>query len=262
MEILYAFCREVDDVADEESQPVEFRKNQLLLWRQDLDLVFDSNPNAVPHFSVNRELKSIIPHFDLKKDDFLALLDGVESDLFQSRLQTQEDLELYCYRVASAVGLLSIPIFGFSHPSTRDYAIHLGKALQITNILRDIKTDAELGRIYLPIDDLKKFNVSEKQILDGNFDQNLQNLASHYSDIARHYYSLARKSLHKEDQKSMIAAELMGAVYWNILLKLSKRNFNLWDGNPRTKLSKPHKISLIFKTWFNLNFNPNKPNYS
>lgn len=259
MEVLYAFCREVDDVADDESKPVSFREKALNEWKLDLERAY--KPDEKPHFLVNQELQDVLCDFDLKKDDFIALLDGVESDLTQSRIRTREELETYCYRVASAVGLLSIPIFGFNNPKTKEYAVFLGKALQITNILRDVKSDAELGRIYLPAEDLDKFDVSENQILEGQYDRNLENLCRYYANIAIDYYQKAIDSLAAEDRKSMIAAELMGAVYWNILKKLTHREFNLWDGHGRTRLSKPHKIFLIFKTWLQLNFLPKSTNY-
>lgn len=259
MQVVYAFCREVDDVADDESVPVQERKHQLQLWREDLERAFGDHGD--PHFVVNRELRQVLKSFNLQKQDFLDLMDGVETDLEQSRFRTYKDLEQYCYRVASAVGLLSIPVFGFKDPSTRDYAVELGKALQITNILRDIKTDGELGRIYLAQDDLDQFGVSEEQILNGQFSEPLRALSEHYAEKAIGHYRAARKILKPVDRKSMIAAELMGAVYWRILTKLQSRNFNLWDGNGRTRLTKLHKIGLIFRTWFNLNLSPNSRNY-
>lgn len=259
MEVLYAFCREVDDVADDESVPVEVRRESLKAWRQDLDRVYSGDQS--PRFQVNRELVDVLKHFDLKQEDFHALLDGVESDLVQNRLQTRQDLEMYCYRVASAVGLLSIPIFGFTHDSARQYAINLGKALQITNILRDVKTDAELNRIYLPLDELENFGVTESQILNGEYSPAFHNLSRFYAGKALGFYTAARNSLDPSDRPSMIASELMGAVYWEILRKLTRRHFNHWDGHGRTRLTKFHKIFLILRTWFNLKFRPGADNY-
>lgn len=259
MQVLYAFCREVDDVADDESKPVSVRKKSLNDWKLDLQRAYSTDEK--PHFLVNQELQRVLSDFDLKKDDFIALLDGVESDLTQSRIATREELETYCYRVASAVGLLSIPIFGFKSAKTKEYAVLLGKALQITNILRDVKSDAELGRIYLPAEDLEKFGVTEEQILNGHFDKNLNSLCSHYAHIAIDYYKRAFDVLPSEDRKAMVAAELMGAVYWNILKKLAQRKFNLWNGSGRTRLSKSQKLFLILKTWFQLNFLPKSTNY-
>src|SRR4051812_41218205 len=146
MSALYAFCREVDDVADEESAPVVQRRRQLGEWRDDIRRACE---NRSPTFPVNRELQPVIEQYRLRFELFDELLKGCEMDLDTKRYANFEQLELYCYRVASAVGLLSIGIFGYKNPATSEYAIYLGKALQLTNILRDVKTDADRGRIYL-----------------------------------------------------------------------------------------------------------------
>ena len=148
MSALYAFCREVDDVADEESVPVAQRREQLAAWRADIRRACDGE---TPQFPVNRELQVFIRRHKLRFELFDELLKGVEMDLDIKRYADYAELEQYCYRVASVVGLLSIEIFGYQNPATRDYAIHLGKALQLTNILRDVRSDAERGRIYLPL---------------------------------------------------------------------------------------------------------------
>src|SRR5215471_6449978 len=161
MSALYAFCREVDDVADDESTPVERRSEQLAAWRADVRRACDG---AVPQFAVNRELQVVIRNYRLTFELFDDLIRGVEMDLTIKRYETYEKLELYCYRVASVVGLLSIEIFGYRNPACREYAISLGKALQTTNILRDVRTDAERGRIYLPQSELQRFRVSSEEI--------------------------------------------------------------------------------------------------
>jgi 15-cis-phytoene synthase len=145
-------------------------------------------------------------------------------DLDTKRYENFEALELYCYRVASVVGLLSIEIFGYKNPATRDYAVYLGKALQLTNILRDVKTDAARGRIYLPQSELKKFNVSEAEILDSKYSENYFTLAASVAGRAKRFYQLAQKTLPPEDRKSMVAAELMGSVYWQLLQKLERKS--------------------------------------
>src|SRR5271170_500421 len=162
MSALYAFCREVDDVADDESVPPEKRRAALAAWRADVRRACDG---LAPEFAVNRELQPVIAEYHLPFAHFDELIRGVEMDLDIKRYQTYEDLEQYCFRVASVVGLLSVEIFGYQNPACRDYAIYLGKALQLTNILRDVRTDAERGRIYLPLSELKKFNVSPDEIL-------------------------------------------------------------------------------------------------
>src|SRR5208282_4097311 len=163
MTALYAFCREVDDVADCESTPAEKRRDQLADWRADVRRACE---NETPQFVVNRELQPVIAKYRLSFTLFDELIKGCEMDLNIKRYENFEQLELYCYRVASAVGLLSIGIFGYQKPACRDYAIFLGKALQFNNILRDVRTDAERGRIYLPQSELKEFNVREEDILN------------------------------------------------------------------------------------------------
>jgi phytoene synthase len=245
MSALYAFCREVDDVADNENVPTDKRRAQLAEWRDDVKRACENRP---PQFPVNRELQSVNRQFHLPFELFDELIKGCEMDLDTKRYDSFEQLELYCHRVASVVGLLSIEIFGYKNPATRDYAIHLGKALQLTNILRDVKTDAARGRIYLPQSELKKFDVSEAEILGSKFSDNYFALAGSVARRAKYFYSLAQKTLPPEDRKSMVAAELMGSVYWQLLQKLERGKFDVFGSQP-LKLSKPDKLALIFGSW-------------
>ena len=139
MSALYAFCREVDDVADEDAVPAEQRRADLAKWRDDVKCACENQP---PQFTVNQELQPVIQQFSLRFELFDDLLKGCEMDLVRNRYEDFEALEKYCYHVASVVGLLSIEIFGYKNPACRDYAVYLGKALQLTNILRDVKADA------------------------------------------------------------------------------------------------------------------------
>jgi 15-cis-phytoene synthase len=258
MSALYAFCREVDDVADEDSVPVEKRRAQLAEWRADLKRACE---NGSPQFAVNRELQPVIQQFRLLFELFDELIQGCEMDLKIKRYDNLEQLESYCYHVASVVGLLSIEIFGYQNPACRDYAVHLGKALQLTNILRDVRTDAARGRIYLPLDELKKFNVSEDEILNSKFSKNYFALAESVAARAKHFYSLARKTLPPQDRKSMVAAELMGSVYWQLLKKLEASQFNVFGEKP-VRLHKAHKLVLIFRSWLRFVCNSQTPDYS
>jgi phytoene synthase len=245
MSALYAFCREVDDVADEDSVPVEQRCAQLAGWRADVKRACE---NQSPEFPVNRELQPVIRQFRLPFELFDDLLKGCEMDLDTKRYENFEALETYCYHVASVVGLLSIEIFGYKNAATRDYAIYLGKALQLTNILRDVKTDAARGRIYLPLAELKKFNVSEAEILDSKYSDRYFALAESVAARTKNFYRLARKTLPPEDRKAMAAAELMGSVYWQLLQKLERGKFDVFGTRP-LKLGKPRKLALIFQSW-------------
>jgi phytoene synthase len=257
MSALYAFCREVDDVADDESVPAEKRRAQLAEWRNDIQRACE---NGSPKFPVNQELQPVVQNFSLRFELFDELIKGCEMDLEIKRYENFEQLDLYCYRVASAVGLLSIEIFGYKNPAARDYAIYLGKALQLTNILRDVKTDAARGRIYLPLAELKKSGVGEKDILRSNYSENFRALAENVAARAEDFYALAQKTLPPEDRKSMVAAELMGAVYWRLLQKLERQQFNVFGPQP-VRISRPQKLLLIFRAWLHFVSGSKTANY-
>jgi len=245
MAALYAFCRAVDDVADEDSVPVADRRTRLAAWRADIRRSCDNRP---PEFPLNREFQKVILQYRLPFELLDELIKGCEMDLDKTRYASFEELELYCHRVASVVGLLSIEIFGYRNPACRDYAVALGKALQLTNILRDVKNDAARGRIYLPQTELQACQVSETEIFESKFSERYFALASRVADRAKHFYEQARAMLPAEDRQAMVAAELMGSVYWRLLRKLEHGRFDVFG--PRTlKLSKPHKIMLIFNSW-------------
>ena len=262
MSALYAFCREVDDVADEDSVPVEKRRAQLAAWRADIRRACENQPSksGTPEFPVNREFQPVIQKFKLPFALFDELIKGCEMDLDTLRYENVEALEKYCHRVASVVGLLSIEIFGYKNKACRDYAVYLGKALQFTNILRDVKNDAARGRIYLPLDELKKFAVTEAEILNGEYSENYRALAASLAARARAFYELARLTLPPEDRRAMVAAELMGAVYWQLLRKLEAKKFNVFGPQP-VRLGKPQKLALIFRSWLRFAIGSTAPNY-
>jgi 15-cis-phytoene synthase len=257
MAALYAFCREVDDIADEQSIPVADRRAQLSDWRED---VRSACGLGSPRFPVNRELQPVIHEYHLPFDLFDALLQGVEMDLEIDRYKDYDQLELYCYRVASVVGLLSIEIFGYSNPACRDYAVHLGKALQLTNILRDVSGDAKRGRIYLPLSELSRFGVTPEAILRQEYASGYFALASSVAARARQFYQRAREALPAADRRAMAAAELMGSVYWRLLLKLERKRFNVFHPEP-VRLNKGHKLMLVLRAWCRFASNAVSPNY-
>jgi phytoene synthase len=257
MSALYAFCRAVDDVADEDSAPVAKRKDELAMWREDIRFACE---NGKPQFVLNQEFAPVIQQFKLPFALFDELIKGCEMDLEKLRYENYEELELYCYRVASVVGLLSIEIFGYKNSACHDYAIHLGKALQLTNILRDVKNDAARGRIYLPQSELKKFGVTDTEILAGKFSENYFALARSVAERAKYFYGRAQQVLPPEDLRAMVAAELMGSVYWQLLLKLEHGRFDVFGLQP-LKLSKPHKLALIFKSWLRHAAGSTSPSY-
>ncbi|HEX4119897.1 MAG TPA: presqualene diphosphate synthase HpnD [Verrucomicrobiae bacterium] len=257
MSALYAFCREVDDVADDESRPLEDRRADLGAWRKDVRLACDGGS---PQFAVNRELQPVIAQYHLPYGYFDELVQGVEMDLDINRYKTYEELELYCYRVASVVGLLSIEIFGYRNPECRPYAIALGKALQLTNIVRDVRGDAERGRIYLPLCELERHNVSAGEILGLKYSDRYARLAASVANKAKAFYAEAARTLPKVDRRAMIAAELMGSVYWRLLMELEGRRFDVFGGVV-VRLNRGQKLALIFRTWTRLAIGATAPNY-
>src|SRR5205809_326764 len=257
MSALYAFCREVDDVADNETLPVPERRQRLELWRTDVQ---KACAGQSPELPVNRELQTFIERYRLPFHLFDELIRGVEMDLDTKRYDTYEDLEKYCYRVASVVGLLSIEIFGYTDPATRAYADSLGKALQLTNILRDVRADAERGRIYLPRAELARFKISEDEILRLKYTERFYELASDVAQHARAFYQRAREILPEQDRRSMAAAELMGSVYWRLLRKLELQRFDVFGPNP-TRVSSGQKLLLILRTCYRMLSGAVVPNY-
>ena len=257
MSVLYAFCREVDDVADEDSRPVEERRVALAEWREDVRCACNGGD---PQMVVNRELRPVAEKYRLPFELFDELIRGVETDLDQDRYETLEELDKYCYRVASVVGLLSIEIFGYRDTSSRDYAVHLGKALQITNILRDVRNDAERGRIYLPLEELERYGVDEESLLALHYSSEFHQAAACMAVRARVHYQKASALLPVQDRRAMVAAESMGAVYWNLLRELERSRFQVFAG-PQVRLGKLRKLWLVLRTWLRIRLGSSKPNY-
>jgi 15-cis-phytoene synthase len=257
MAALYAFCREVDDVADDEGIATDERRKRLAAWRDD---VARACRGAEPRFAVNRELRDAIDRYRLPFEHFDELIRGVEMDLDIHRYPTYALLDQYCHRVASIVGLLSIEIFGYRNPACRDYAVALGRALQLTNILRDVGSDAQRQRIYLPLEELDRFKVQPDEILQRRDSDRFRQLAACVAERARAWYRTAHKSLPPDDRRSMIAAELMGSVYWRLLEKIEARRFDVLAA-PAARLSKRQKLYLVFRTWFRVVTGRSIPNY-
>jgi phytoene synthase len=242
---LYAFCREVDDVADEDTVPVEERRRSLAEWREDVKRVCEGGEGVMP---VNRELAEVVRRYGLPFGLFDELLMGVEADLDILRYETYDEVEEYCYRVASVVGLLSIEIFGYVDSGCREYAVSLGRALQWTNILRDVGNDAKRGRIYLPREAMMRHGVTEEEIFAGQYSDRFLALAREIGERARGYYGEARRLLPEGDRRRMVAAELMGSVYWRLLSRLERSGYAVLGEKPQG-LSKVHKVWLILRSW-------------
>ena len=239
--IVYAFCRLADDIVDDTPKTAPA---QLAALRQELEQVFGGTPET----ELGKDLQKVIKKFPIPKNYFFDLLDGVESDLKTPvRCQTQEDLNWYMYRVASVVGLMCIEIFGYKKPASKEYAVTLGYAVQLTNILRDIAEDVKINRIYLPLEDLQKFKVTEEDILTLKHTAEVKNLFDFELDKAQQLYNKARELLPKEDFKTLLAARAMGAIYEEILFKLKQKSCLPYE--KKIKLSKWTKVWILFKTW-------------
>ncbi len=190
MSIFYAFCRVVDDVADSTELPIEEKQRQLGEWRKEIHRAYMDTPLT----PLGREMAQIIRTYLIAPTPLEEILNGMEMDMSILRYPNFALLEQYCYRVASAVGLVSIDIFGCRQAQTREYAVALGMAFQLTNILRDVKKDASFGRIYLPLDELAAFGVTESDITEGRFSENMRQLFRFQHHRARHYYAKAHGS--------------------------------------------------------------------
>ena len=238
---VYAFCRFIDDIADDES----IREPAALLtrWREELDRVYA----GVPTRALSRALADSARRFAIPRVHFEEIIAGVEMDLSRTRYQTFEDLRPYCYRVASALGLICIEIFGYRNPSAKTYAENLGLALQLTNILRDVREDAARGRIYLPLEDLARFNVSEDEILGGVYSSNFVSLMDFEAKRARELYTAAQMALAAEDRSTLLTAEAMRLIYGALLERIIKSNYRVLDR--RHRLSAPHKLYLVGRAW-------------
>lgn len=238
---VYAFCRFIDDIADDES----IREPALLLrrWREELDRAYA----GVPTRALSRALADSARRFAIPRELFEEIINGVETDLSRKRYQTFEELRPYCYRVASALGLICIEIFGYRNPSAKLYAENLGLALQLTNIIRDVGEDAARGRIYLPLEDLARFNVSEDEILGGVYSPNFVSLMDFEARRAQQLYAKAQSALAPEDRATLLTAEAMRLIYAALLERIIKSNYRVLDR--RQSLSAPHKLYLVGRAW-------------
>jgi 15-cis-phytoene synthase len=242
---LYAFCRVVDDCVDESDGEGEAGLER---WLAEVHRAYAGRPET----ELGRELAETVARFPVPRGCFEDVVAGCRMDLTTHRYATFADLRIYCERVASAVGLASIEVFGYDDPRTREYAVELGLALQLTNILRDVSPDAERDRLYLPLEDLARFGVAEAEVLAAARDPRaprpagLGRLLAFEADRARSHYAAAAGRLPARDRRSMLAAEIMGAIYRAVLEEWAARGHPV--GGDRVALGKPRKIWLALRT--------------
>ena len=240
---LYAFCREVDDVVDEIKEPSVARM-KLVWWREQVDELYHGGNPAHP---VLKALKPHIKAYDLRYEELLAIIDGMEMDLEQSRYQNWEELKNYCWHVASVVGILSAKIFGQTQAQTTEFATQLGLAFQMTNIIRDVGDDARRGRIYLPQDELAQFEVRPQEIFDGQYSTRFEALMQYQSQRAHEYYRLAAGTLPEADRRAQRPGLLMAAIYHTLLHEIDRDRWDVLD--KRISLTPIRKFWLAWKTW-------------
>ena len=238
---VYAFCRFDDDIADDESRGDP--AGLLARWRDELEAVY----SGVPTHPIGCALADAVRRFALDKQNFLDLIRGVEMDLTRRRYATFDELYEYCYLVASTVGLLCIAIFGARYAGARDYAIDLGIAFQLTNILRDVDEDARRGRIYLPLEDLRRFGCREEDLLGGRYTPRAGALMAFECGRARAYYLRARSALVPEDRSAMAPAEAMRMIYERLLARIEAQHFDVFG--QRVTLPMYEKVTLALTAW-------------
>jgi phytoene synthase len=246
MYTIYAFCKAVDSAVDEPpagSNP----KDELRRWRRELDAVYGGTPTLPITVSLAHHVKAL----SIPKAYFEELVKGVEMDLSNNRYATFDELSLYCYRVASVVGLICLHIFGTTSPRAQDYAVSLGMAFQLTNILRDVGTDAIENRVYLPLDDLRNCNYSEKALLQKTYSPEFKTLMQQEAARARQYYEKARAALAAlppSERRALIVAEIMRGIYSRILDKIERSGYQVFG--PRISLSTTHRLAIALSIWF------------
>jgi len=251
---VWDFCRAVDDAVDEAEPEGQWplgaearqkAEQELALWRGELAHCFDAA--GQPETSQGRTLQPLVSVFDLPRQPFEDLIDGVAMDLARDRYDTIEELLEYCRRVASAVGLVCIEIFGCRDARSREYAINLGLALQLTNIVRDVGVDLSHGRVYLPQEDLRRFGCSEEALTRGVVTPPVRALLAFEIARAREYFVRASLALPRSDARRLVAAEIMGAIYQDILRRIEANDYDVFTQVVR--VPRPARLLLALTTW-------------
>ena len=242
---VWDFCRAVDDAVDEpgDRDPAA----ALEQWRAEVGRLYDGREPATPQ---GTNLAPFIRTFALPRSAFEDLIDGVAMDLQRMRYDTFDELRQYCLRVASAVGLICVEIFGYRDLQTRDYAIDLGIALQLTNIIRDVATDLERGRLYIPTEDLRRFGCTEEDLQSGRLDEKVRQLLAFQVQRARRFYRKADAALPRRDERRMVAARIMGAIYFDLLRAIERAGYDVF--RRRVRVARPRQAIIAAFTWLRI----------
>lgn len=243
MHTVYAFCRITDDIADSLEESDEEKLIKLELWKSELTNALKSNSK----FELLNNLSAVIKDFNMSTEPFFDLIEGVKMDLTKKRYATFDELKIYCYRVASTIGLMSIELFGYQNPKSREYAYNLGIAMQLTNILRDLKTDAEQDRIYIPQEDLQKFNYSEEDLKKYIYNDSFIELMKFESSRAEYFYQKADEHFQNDDSKVLAMGKAMQEIYFKILQRIKKNKFDVFTKN--NNLNQFERIFIATKNY-------------
>ena len=238
----YAFCREVDDVVDE-CTDLDVARTKLAWWRTAVAAVYEGKAKH----PVALALTALLPEFNIEEARLYEIIDGMEMDLTQHRYADFSALQKYCYRVASVVGLVSAEIFGHSHPDTLKYAENLGMAFQLTNIIRDVGEDARRDRIYIPVDELARFNVTAADIMHARHSEAFVQLMQFQVERALNYYRDAMNFLPQQDRRSQRPGLVMAAIYRTLLEEIRADGMQVL--NQRTSLTPLRKLWIAWRTW-------------
>lgn len=238
----YAFCRLIDDMADDPVRNLSSKRRELARWRRSLRGASADEP------ALARSIRDLMANYPITPEMLEEIITGVEMDVDTRRYTTFEALRRYCYRVASAVGLVSIEIFGYKNAQCREYAVALGLALQTTNIIRDVGVDLKADRIYLPAEDLARFNYAERQLQARIHDSRFVDLMNFEAERAEGFFAEAARLLPREDRRSMMPAEIMASVYHALLRRMKRDNFRVFQKQYR--LSRPEKAGHVLAGLF------------
>jgi len=240
---VWDFCRAVDDAVDEADESAQARE-AVLGWRAELARCYDGSPPRTPQ---GARLQPMVTRFALPRQAFEDVIDGVAMDLDTTRYRTFADLFEYCRRVASAVGLICLRIFGCTSERACEYALHLGVALQLTNIIRDIPSDLARGRVYLPMEDLDRFGCTVDDLRRGVVTDSVRRLLTFECERARDFYRRAVEARPEEDRPRLVAAEIMRAVYFETLRRIERNGYDVFRS--RARVPKPAQALIAVKQW-------------
>lgn len=238
--LVWDFCRAVDDAVDEAPDEATAAR-EIGKWRDEVGRLFGSEAPLTPQ---GQNLAAVVAAFSLSRQPFDDLVDGVEMDLRHKQYQTFDELAGYCRRVASTVGLICIEIFGARDSRSRDYAFNLGLALQLTNIIRDVAVDLKNGRVYLPQEDLARYGVTEPDLRAGLVTPAMRNLLAHQCQRARRYYTAATQAMPHAEAHKLVAAEIMGGIYFEILQRIERRHYDVFTEVIRVPKAVRARIAL------------------